>query len=80
VKFFPTGAMVVFVAILLALTSYIDIGGFKAETDAPYPSSEGSLYSSQWVVLGNGDSPDDLTNTQVLATLYESPGTHGEYQ
>ena len=71
-------SMAVFVAILLALTSYFN--GFKTQTDVPYPPFEESLYSPERVVLGNGDLPDELTNNQVLLTLYQSPRAYGDYR
>jgi hypothetical protein len=71
-------SMVVFVAMLLALTSYFN--GFQTPTDVPYPPSGESLYSPERVVLGNGGLPDELTNNQVLLTLYESPRAYGDYR
>ncbi len=70
-------SMVFFVAILVALTY---LNNFTSPTDSQYLSTDNSLYSPESVVLENGDLTGELTNSQVLLTLYESPGTYGEYK
>jgi anti-sigma factor RsiW len=63
-------SMVVGVAILLTLTFYI---GGVSTTQAPNEvSTNESIYSPEWVILENGTNADDLTDNQVLSTLYEA--------
>ena len=63
-------SMVVGVAILLTLNFYI---GGTVTTPAPNGvSANDSIYSPEWVILENGNNADDLTDSQVLSTLYES--------
>lgn len=63
-------SMIVGVAILLTLNFYI---GGASTTLAPNeaPANE-SIYSPEWIILENGNNADDLTDNQVLSTLYES--------
>jgi hypothetical protein len=64
-------SMVVGVAILLTLTFYI---GGVSPTPAPNEQllANESIYSPEWVILENGNNADDLTDNQVLSTLYEA--------
>ncbi len=67
-------SMVVAVAILLGLTLWM--GGASA---LPTETAESeNIYSAEWVILENGDSSDDLTDSQVMTTLYESAIAYGE--
>jgi anti-sigma factor RsiW len=62
-------SMVVGVAILLTLNFYL---GGNPSTGLPGEvSANDSIYSPEWVILENGASADELTDSQVLSTLYE---------
>jgi hypothetical protein len=63
-------SMVVGVAILLTLTFYI--GGVSTTPPPNEVSANDSIYSPEWVILENGNNADDLTDNQVLSTLYEA--------
>jgi hypothetical protein len=71
-------SMVAFVLLLLALTSY------EREPTPPSDTLEAildqGLYSPEWVLPGNGTTPNGLTNSQVLMTVYEPTYTYGEYK
>lgn len=63
-------SMVVGVAILLTLNFYI--GGIPSTALPNEVSANDSIYSPEWVILENGNNADELTDSQVLTTLYES--------
>ncbi len=63
-------SMVVTVAILLTLNFYI--GGVPSQVASTEVSGNGSIYSTESVILDNGNNSDDLTDNQVLSTLYEA--------
>lgn len=69
-------SMITMVMILAALNFYFGTSGV---TSAPEPvAASDTLYSTESVILGNGS--DDLTDNEVLTTLYDSPGRYGQYK
>jgi predicted anti-sigma-YlaC factor YlaD len=62
-------SMVVGVAILLTLNFYL--GGIPVTATHGEVSANDSIYSPEWVILENGNNSDELTDSQVLTTLYE---------
>ena len=63
-------SLIAVVFILLTLNFYI--GGSQATPASSELSGNGSIYSPEWVLLDSGNNSDDLTDDQVLSTLYES--------
>jgi predicted anti-sigma-YlaC factor YlaD len=63
-------SMIAVVIILLTLNFYI--GGLQATPTPNELPENASIYSPEWVMLDNGNNADDLTDDQVLSTLYES--------
>jgi len=71
-------SMVAFVVILLALTSYE--GSSTNQIDTLEAALDESLYSPEWVLVGNTAGSAELTNSQVLMTVYEPTNTYGEHK
>lgn len=70
------GSMAALPVVLLALTFYP--AGSGDTPDAVEASSSEDLYSAEWLILENGDATDELTDSQVLETLYDLSNTYGE--
>jgi hypothetical protein len=67
-------SMITVVMILVALNFYFGSSGI---TSAPEQvAASDTLYSAESVILGNG--ADDLTDSEVLTALYDSPGRYGQ--
>ena len=67
-------SMITVVMILAALNFYF---GSSSITSTPESvAASDTLYSTESVILGNGS--DDLTDNEVLTTLYDSSGRYGQ--
>ena len=64
-------SMVMVVAILLGVNFYV--GGFGAPTEL---EDSDNIYSTEWVLLENGDASNNVTDNEALTTLYESPNDY----
>jgi hypothetical protein len=69
------GSMMAVVVMLVLVSVYI--GGLGSGGDAGDSSGE-DVYSTEWVVMNNSDDAD-LTDNQVLTTLYDASSDYGEY-
>jgi hypothetical protein len=70
-------ALVTTMALLLVVLAGITI--FTRATDPQEAALVGpSMYSPEYVVLARGDSDDDLTNYQVLETIYDPEDSDGQ--
>ena len=64
-------SLVMVVAILLAVNFYM--GGFGAPPGLDDLTASDNIYSTEWVLLENGDAANNVTYNEALTTLYESP-------
>jgi hypothetical protein len=66
-------SIVMVFAVLLAVNFYV--GGFGSQTGLDDPAGD-NIYSTEWVLLENGDASNSVTDTEALTTLYESPNDY----
>ncbi len=71
-------SMIAVVMILVALNFYVSNSRLPATTE-PLAAND-TFYSTESVILGNSDLSDELTDSEVLNTLYESSGRYGDYK
>lgn len=67
-------SMVMVVALLLGVNFYV--GGFGAPTGIDELSANDNIYSTEWVLLENGDASNNVTDNEALTTLYGSPNDY----
>ena len=66
-------SLVTMVVVLVALSIYV-----ARSLPSPVVAQRDDVYSAEWVILDDGDLSDDVTDNQVLTTLYESPDGYGQ--
>lgn len=65
--------MVLLVVLLGILSIYVG----RSNPGVNVRPTRDDLYSEEWVILDDGDLSADVTDNQVLTTLYESPDGYG---
>ena len=71
-------SMVTVVMILVALNFYVGSSSLSGTTESLAASD--TLYSAESVILGNGDPSEELTDNEILTTLYETSERYGDYK
>lgn len=71
-------ALVTTMALLLVLLAGITIFTNVTDPQEGTALAGPSMYSPEYVVLARGDSDDDLTNYQVLETIYDPEDSDGQ--
>jgi anti-sigma factor RsiW len=69
----PLASMISLVMLLVALTFLTGRNATPVDQ-----SSDEDIYTAEWVIVNDADPTADVTDSQVLTTLYEPAGNNGQ--